>query len=338
MNKTFTSDSSASIRDVAQLANVSIATVSRVVNGNGYVSEQTAEKVRKSIEQCGFVPNIAARSMRTRKAPIIGFLVGSIRNEYFSDLATNLQRLFMQRGYFVIICATDNVAETEQASIDMLQAQNASGIIMIGSDKITVRLAKDIPTVLIDSLPPDNYTGPIACVESDNRNGGYLATTELIQKGCKNIALFSGPANSYTSRMRSEGYFAALMEAKLPLDLRRVFYFTGYDYANGELLVEQLLASGQPFDGIFAICDYVVQGSLDALEKHHIKVPEDVKVVGFDDLYMAQCSGRKLTTVHQYSDRIAQITFDLLYGMIQGTVLETQNAIVPTYLVRRGTT
>ena len=112
-----------SIKDVAELAQVSIATVSRVINGESYVSDKTRQRVQKAIERCGYVPNMAARGMRTRHMPIIGFLVANVKNEYFSDLTTNLQRLFLERGYFLIICTTNDDPQVEQASVSMLTAQ-----------------------------------------------------------------------------------------------------------------------------------------------------------------------------------------------------------------------
>lgn len=333
-----TSSGSISIKDVAQLSGVSVATVSRVINGKGYVSVQAEERVRQAIRESGFIPNMAARSMRTQRMPIIGFVVDNIKNEYYSDLATNLQKLFLERGYFVIICTTNSVKEVEQASIDMLLTQKASGIVLISQDRVDVQIPKAMPLVCIDCQTDLNENSMVAIVESDNRTGGYQATMELIDKGCCHIALFTGPEDAYTSRKRAEGYFAALMEKGIPIDLRYVFHFSGFDYTNGKQLVEQLMKSGIEYDGIFAICDYVVQGSLDALEQNSIKVPEQVKVVGFDDLYMAQCNGKKLTTIHQCSEDVARITVDLLLEMIAGRKPDTSHIVVPTYLVRRKTT
>lgn len=165
-----------SIKDVAQLSGVSVATVSRVINGSGYVSAKTEERVRQAIRESGFVPNMAARGMRTQRMPIIGFVVENIKNEYYSDLATNLQKLFLEHGYFVIICTTNCVREIEQASIDMLLMQKVSGIVLIARDKVDMQIPKTVPVVCIDcqsALPEDSM---VACVENDNRNGGYLAT------------------------------------------------------------------------------------------------------------------------------------------------------------------
>lgn len=334
----FSHKENASIKDVAQLAQVSIATVSRVINGNGYVSAKTEKRVRDAIEQCGFVPNMAARSMRTSRMPIIGFIVDGVKNEYFSDLATNLQKLFLEHGYFVIICTTGCVPDIERASIDMLVAQKASGLVIISNDRVCSGIPADMPTVCIDCQLPPDASPMMVRVESDNRNGGYQATMELIEKGCREIALFTGPEDAYTSRMRTEGYFAALMEAGIPIDLRRVFHFERFDYTNGEQLIDKLYESGVSFDSIFAICDYVVQGSLDALARRGVNVPDELKVVGFDDLYMAQCSGKKLTTVHQCSEKVAEITTALILEMIAGREPSQREVVVPTYLVRRETT
>lgn len=337
MNRETSEKENLSIRDVAAEAQVSIATVSRVLNGSGYVSEKTQEKVRDAIERMGFVPNVAARGMRMNRMPIIGFIVDNIKNEYFSDLATNLQRFFLEQGYFVIICATESSPKLEQLSVDMLVGQKASGIVMIARDRVSARIPDSMPLVCID-CEADLSRKLTAIVESDNRDGGYQATKKLIDCGCRKIALFTGPEEAYTSRKRSEGYFAALMDAGIPIDLRRVFHFEGFDYSNGQNLVERLLESGIECDGIFAICDYVVQGSLDALRERGIDVPGQIRVVGFDDLFMAQCNGKKLTTVHQCSEQVARTAADILLEMAAGREPAQKKVMIPTYLIARETT
>lgn len=327
-----------SIKDVAELAQVSIATVSRVINGESYVSDKTRQRVQKAIERCGYVPNMAARGMRTRHMPIIGFLVANVKNEYFSDLTTNLQRLFLERGYFLIICTTNDDPQVEQASVSMLTAQGVSGIVAISRNRMVDGVPHSMPLVCIDCLPPQNAGERSACVESNNRVGGYQATMELIEKGCREIVLLTGPEDAYTSRKRAEGYLDALVEKGIPLELSRVFHFEEFNYTAGEEMIDRLYASGVSFDGIFGICDYVVQGSLDALARRGVDVPGEIRVVGFDDLYVAQCNGKKMTTVHQCSERVAEITRDLMLEMIAGNPPSQKHVVVPTYLVRRETT
>ncbi len=338
MAKSVNNKEKCSIKDVAEIAQVSTATVSRVVNGKGYVSSETEKRVRAAIAQCSFVPNMAARGLRTNRMPIIGFVVDNVKNEYFSDLATHLQKFFLKHGYFVIITTTDSVPDIERASIEMLIEQKVSGLVILSRDQGFSSIPKDIPTVYIDCLPAEDASEMTVRIESDNRTGAYIATNELIEKGCQNIVLFTGPEDAYTSRMRTEGYFAALIEAGISIDLRYVFHFENFDYANGEDLVDQLYASNLEFDGIFCICDYVVLGALDALRKRNIKVPEEVKVVGFDDLFLAQTNGKKLTTIHQCSQSVAQYTTNALLEMIGGAFPVKNEIMVPTYIVRRETT
>ena len=326
-----------SIIDIAKMAGVSTATVSRVINKSGPVASKTEKLVNDIISRYDYVPNLAARGMRTNRLPAIGLVIPSVRNEYFSDLATIFQKLFMDLGYFVFLCTTNNDAQVEKESIRILAGQYVSGLIIISKDVVPSVIPESLPTVCIDCQPCRPCDAMIAKVESDNRGGGYMATNALIQSGCREIVLFTGSEEAYTARERAQGYFSALMQAGLQIDLRRVFHFHSYDYANGELLVKQLLQSGVAYDGIFAICDYVLQGSLDALIERGIQIPDKVKVCGFDDLYMAQLAGRKLTTIHQDSRLVAQTTVQLLTQMIAGQVPEEKEITIPVKLIRRAT-
>lgn len=333
-----TENDAVSIIDIARLAGVSTATVSRVINKSGPVSEKTEKRVNDIIAEYGYVPSLAARGMRSNRLPMIGMIVPSVKNEYFSDLATVLQKKCMDLGYFVILCTTNNDPEIEEATVKMLVAQHVSGIVIISKDKAPDCIPVSMPTVCIDCLPNRPCDATIAKVESDNSGGGYLATKELIGRGCREIVLFTGSADAYTARERAQGYFRALMEAGIQIDLRRVFRFENYDYENGRKLVEELIASGVSYDGIFAICDYVLQGSLTELAEKGVQIPERVKVCGFDDLYTAQLAGRKLTTIHQDTNIVADSTVKLLLQMINGEKPEQLEITVPVKLIRRSTT
>lgn len=331
-------DENVSIIDIARMAGVSTATVSRVINKSGRVSGKTEKRVNDVIAACGYVPSLAARGMRSSRLPIIGLIIPSVKNEYFSDLATVLQHLFMERGYYVLLCTTENDTKVEADTVKMLVAQHVSGLVVISKDKVPDCIPTTIPTVCIDCLPNRPFDATIARVESDNRKGGYLATRELIDRGCREIVLFTGSAEAFTARERTQGYFTALMEAGIQIDLRRVFYFRSYDYDNGARLAQELIHSGVTYDGIFAICDYVLQGSLDMLIEQGIRVPEDVRVCGFDDLYMAQLAGRKLTTIHQDTSQVASATANLLTQMINGEDPVQKEITIPIHLIRRATT
>ena len=327
-----------SIKDVAIAAGVSVATVSRVLNDKGYVSQDAEKKVRDAVEKCRYVPNMAARGLRTNRMPLVGFILPNIQNEYFASVASEVQDRLLKYGYFVIFCTTKHHKDIERTSVQMLISQNVTGLIMIADDATCRMVPHSLPCVGIDCFPREDALDSFAVVHSDDDMGGYLATRELIEKGCRRIAIFAGFSRGYTHQQRLTGYKRALAESALAFDPRLVFYSDELTFEEGTRLVGRLLASGVEFDGIFGISDYIIQGSMDELIRRKVAIPDDVRIVGFDDSPMAERGNRKLTTIHRPTDQIAELTTKLLIDMIAGRKAGQPVYTLPVWLVRRETT
>lgn len=181
-----------SIKDIAKMAGVSIATVSRVINKSGKVAKETEEKILQIMKENNYVPNLLAKGMRTNKVTTIGIVIPDISNEFFSKIAKQIQTLFFNKGYASIICNTSEDDKIEKQCIEMLQAQQVGGIIHIVSEKANKENKILIPTVYLDREPKfSNKRKDMAIIESDNLSGGYIATDAMIKKGCKNIICLS---------------------------------------------------------------------------------------------------------------------------------------------------
>lgn len=329
---------SCSIKDVARVAGVSVATVSRVLNEKGYISQEAEKKVRKAINQCNYVPNMAARGLRTNRMPLIGFILPNIHNEYFAGIASDMQDRLLKYGYFVVFCTTKHDKKIEQTSVQMLLSQNISGLIMIADERTCDMVPRNLPCVGVDCFPREEERGSFAVVHSDDELGGYLATNELIEKGCKRIVIFAGFEHGYTHLQRVMGYKRALAEHGIAFRDDYVLHSDELTFDEGVRLVDRLLASGLEFDSIFGISDYIIQGAMDELIRRDIHIPQDVRIVGFDDSPMAKRGAKKLTTIHRPTDQIADITTQLLIDMMAGRPAKETVYTVPVWLVRRETT
>ena len=238
-----------SIKDIARMAGVSIATVSRVINKNGKVAKDTEKKILKVMEENNYVPNLLAKGFRTRKSTVIGIVVPDIANEFFSRIAQKVQMLFFEKGYATIICNTNEDYKLENQCLDMLQAQQVGGIIHIVSSTRKREKAVPMPTVYIDREPMYIKNDDVVVVESDNVSGGYQATKEMLEKGCKNILCLSPEHNVSTHKKRYLGYLKAIEEAGLESHL---VYAGSISMEDGYEQTKKYFKENPTIDGVFA--------------------------------------------------------------------------------------
>lgn len=331
-----------SIKEIAKLANVSVATVSRVINNNGRFSEATKERVEKIIKEYGYTTNIAAKSLRTSKSKTIGLIVPHINNEWFSQLALEIENYFFDKNYSVFICNTSQDENKEIAYFKSLDSKLVDGIICIsGIEQIpTNSLSRSIPIVCIDRKPKDHSNAYY--VESNHYLGGYLATEELIKQGCKNIVILSRNRSLSVNKQRRSGYYQALEDYHLEhsTDLELLLDIDTANYEGSKKAVSELIEKGITFDGIFATNDWRAYGALTALLEHHIKVPEEVKIIGFDDIFISKTSHPSLSTVRQDTPGLAKTACKLLMNLMNNEEIENnkQRYILPVEVIRREST
>lgn len=329
-------DKAKSIKEIAQLAGVSVATVSRVINHNGRFSPETERRVRSIIAENEYIPNMNAKGLRTSRTQVVGIIVPDITNPHFSDLVLKLEMSLFERGYSSLICNTNESTELERRHIQSLTAQNVSGIILISGTRDYEELG-DLPVIYVDRPSIDLHETGIM-IESDNEKGGYLATRELLSQGCRRILMLKSIGSDCNQLNRYKGYQRALAqfgiaeEKRLQVDLGEVTT----DAARA--IVSGLLDSGLAFDGVMCTTDTIAAGVVIALREHGLKVPGDILVTGFDDCRIAAMCGPGLTSVRQNVDEMARIATELFLRLQRGEPVEHRSYRLPVSLTVRAST
>lgn len=328
-----------SIKDISELAGVSIATVSRIINENGRYSKETEAKVKKIIKEYNYVPNMVAKGLRTNRMTNIGIIIPDITNEFFVKLAYEIEKNLFTYGYGCFICNTNEDIEMEQKRLQMLKVQNVSGLVYIsGGSSGAVETVSDIPTVFIDRSPVAHEEGQYIMIESDNVQGGYLATKELLDGGCRHIVMLTDKRRLSSQTDRIKGYHKAHMEAGVPVDESYIIDLERMDFQTALECVNKLLDDRLVFDGIFASTDWLALGSYAALTKRNIAIPEQVKIVGYDDISVSEFNALPITTIHQQIDIIGKTSVEYLMKLLENKPVEKHSYRIPVYLVKRQST
>jgi DNA-binding LacI/PurR family transcriptional regulator len=328
------------MRDVAKLAGVSVQTVSHVVNETGSISIPTREKVARIIERLDYRPNLIARSMRTQETGLIGVLVLDIKSPVLSFIASEVEGLAYARGHKVLLYDARHDALLLREHLAQFAAQLVDGLIVVNAIDRGSTLpwleASAIPTVLVDCLP----TRMLASVTMDNVRGAYLATEHLIELGHERIAHIAGDRSLEVARQRRLGYRRALEAHGLKASERTVFPASDrWDYRSGYVAMQELLARSPVPSAVFIAADQMAIGAYRALAETGRRVPDDVSIVGFDDIDAASYALPPLTTIRQPLAEIAARAFGLLSELLTGDVdpASIQVTLQPE-LVMRGST
>ena len=285
----------AGIRDVARRAGVSPATVSRVINGTTPVAADKRERVLRAIEEMGFVPNEVARSLFKKSSKTIGVIIPSIRNPYFTQLADVIDEAAKKRGYRIVLYNVHHDLDQERTALQMLAAANADGVIVASNNEaLQEELSQyHMPVVVVDALfQTQNVNAYLYC---DYYQGGRLAAEHLTACGCRNLVCIRGVQGLYTAQARYEGYRDYCREHGLPEQVVEC----DYDFEAGLAMTEELLERFPQVDGIIACNDMVAISVYKILHKRNIAVPDQIQLVGFDDIHLSSLISPELTTIHQ---------------------------------------
>ena len=284
-----------SIRDVARLAGVSPATVSRVINGTANVSPERRDQVLRAISQTGFVPNEVARSLFKKSSKSIGLIIPNIRNPFFTQLAQVVDAVARQYGHHFLLCNVGTDLDEERTALQMLAALNTDGVVIASSnEEIEADLSRyKMPIVVIDALfeTPDVN----AYIYCDFYRGGQLAAQHLTECGCRSIVCIRGPQNLYSARARYQGY----RDFCRAHGIQERVADCEYDFYSGLEAAERLLDRYPNTDGIIACNDLVAISIYKILHKRRISVPKQIQLIGFDDIALASVVSPELTTIHQ---------------------------------------
>lgn len=319
------------IRDVAKKAGVSVATVSRFLNGSGYVSADAAKAVTEAVDELKYELNPVARSLNTKQSHLIGLIVPDITNPFFPELARAVEDVALTYGYTVILCNSDENPEKERNYLETLKKKYIAGFIVTSNQLDAPHYANmKLPIVALDRAINDR----IPTVSSNNREGAVMGTQVLLERGCRNILFLRGPEELNPANDRFDGF----MEAVAASGASYHVVTCPFHFADSEKIVEQFLQEHKEIDGIFASSDVSAAGALKAVVKLGIKVPEELQIVGFDGIAMGEMLSPGLTTIAQDVYKMGAIATRVLIKRIEKQELEQHFYEVPVQLKLRGTT
>lgn len=310
----------ATIRDVAKLAEVSVATVSNALNDPGRVSDELRGRVLKAVETLQYAPRAAARSLRKQSSGLIGLIVADITNPFFTELVQAIEVIASQRGYSVLLCNSNEDPAREEKHLQVLRSQWVDGIILATTGEASLSRAAllsqmRVPIVLVDRA----FDGfGLDAVVLDNRLAAYQATEHLIRRGHRRIGLISGPASVTTGADRQRGYREALHASGLPFDATLVCE-AGFRELQGHDATMTLMRLPQPPTALFAANNLMAMGMMRALSELGLRSPDDVSVICIDDFPWADVFRPRLTTVTQPVRRMGETAVGLLMDRIAGT-------------------
>ena len=320
------------IKDVARVCGVGVSTVSRAINNHPDINPETKEMIMQVIKENNYVPNLLAKGMRTNKVTTIGIVIPDISNEFFSKIAKQIQTLFFNKGYASIICNTSEDDKIEKQCIEMLQAQQVGGIIHIVSEKANKENKILIPTVYLDREPKfSNKRKDMAIIESDNLSGGYIATDAMIKKGCKNIICLSPKDVVSTHKKRCQGYAYAMNENGLNL---KIIIVDNVSLEEGYNKTKEYIKNNK-IDGIFATTDIIAIGAIKAIKEAGFKIPENVKVFGYDASNMSEVIETPLSTIVQPIEEMTLAAVEMLEKNMNGEKIKENRLILPVKIKER---
>lgn len=324
----------ATLKDVAREAGLTVGTVSRVLNNRGYISENAREKVDEAMRKLNYRPNEVARSLSKSSSNTIGVIVPHIRHPYFTEMISNLENQAYKRGYKMLLCNSRSIQEKEREYIDICTGNKVAGIILCsGTVPVDVFDGIGIPVVTIERFL-DNGT---AAVECDNRQGGILAAEKLISCGCRHLLHVGNVGGVFMpADMRTEGFREVCEREKVPFEeiLTEEIQYNSLMYGD---MIEEALRRYPETDGLFVNSDVIAAQTLQVCRKLHISVPGQLKIIGFDDVFLSTLTTPQLTTIHQPIREMAEIAVNLLHDSASEKLVP-KRTVLPVCLVERETT
>jgi LacI family transcriptional regulator len=328
----------ATIKDVALRANVSVTTVSHVVNATRFVSKVARQRVNEAIRELHYVPSALARSLKNNRTHTIGMMIPNCSNPFFAELIRGIEDACFAANFNVILCNSDDDANKQRKYIRVLMEKQVDGMIVFSSggdnELSELLLETGMPQILLDREVEKVQAD---LVEVDHEAGGWLATRHLLELGHLRIGCITGPLDLAPARQRLQGYRRALSEASMQINpLWQVE--GGFTSENGYAAMQRLLVSNQRPSAIFASNDLMAIGALCAAAGHGLRIPHDISVVGFDDIALAAFSSPPLTTVAQPKHQLGSMAASFLMARIADPSLPLRREILQPQLCLRQST
>lgn len=325
------------IKDVAKASGVSVATVSRVLHNLSGYSDKTKQKVLKAVEELGYQPNAIARGLINKRTQTIGVLVPDVSSSFSSEILHGVEETANDKGFSVIVCNTAKDGERTMKYLQVLGEKQVDGVIFtsgfLEEEYYKVLKQMRVPVVLVNT---QSHKHAIPYVKVDDRQAAYHATEYLIRKGHRDIAMISGTSwDTMAGIPRLEGYRQALEDNGLEFMESRVAY-GNFGLDKGREAMEKLLQDAPPFTALFAASDEMAIGAMGVALERGLKVPEDISIVGYDDLIFSRMVYPPLTTIHQPLTMMGRTASEMLIDLIEGAE-QVPSSIVNHNLIERQT-
>ncbi len=324
--------------DVAKKAGVSVATVSRVLNGSPLVTESARRKVLRAVKALNYQPNRAAQRLRAGRSHVIGLIISDIQNPFFTSVVRGIEDVAYQHGYSLVLCNSDEDPDKEKLYINVMRSEEVAGVILASASEANPQvddlIAYNIPVVAIDRQIDDHQ---IDSVLATNINGARAATTHLVELGHRCIGYIGLPLTRTPGKERYEGYQRALRDHKLPASKNLVRIADakqegGYGSTGG------LLAKESCVTALFVANNLMTLGALDAIRERGLKIPDDISIIGFDDMPWANLLQPPLTAIAQPTYELGQRAAELLLGRLKDRTKPVAHEHLETRLIVRGST
>lgn len=340
----------ATLSDIAATIGVAPMTVSRVVNGTGYVSDETREKVMTAVKEMSYRRNGLARNLKRQRTETVGLVLGDISNPYSSELANAVRESLSFRGYNLFICISEQNAREDITAFESLVDHNVDGIIVAtrsnkeGDERLGVIADSNVPIVVVGR---DFRHEAVDCISADNLTGGFEATQHLIDLGHRRIAFIGAAFENRKNLKRLQGYLLALEQHEIEVDERLITGRKGSaadvpGYSTEKIGYEgmkRLLSLPIPPTAVFARNDFTALGAMTAVKEAGLSIPKDIAVVGFDDTPMAVHTSPALTTVRQPMRLQGQLAAEMLLRRILGDdTKEREDRVLDCELIVREST
>ena len=324
----------ATLKDVAKETGLTVSTVSRVLNNRGYISEETRKKVYEAMKKLNYRPNEVARSLSKQTTNTIGVIVPHIRHPYFAELISNLESQAYHYDHKILLFNSQEKNEKEWEYMEMCTSNRVAGVILcsgtVGVEKFT---GLNVPLITIERYL-ENGTAEVEC---DNEQGGRLAAQHLIDCGCKHLIHISGVhETAMPADARAVGFRAVCEKQKVSYQIADTTAFE-YNHLEYHQILEKLLKENPDTDGIFASSDLIASQVIQVGAQMGKRVPEDIQLIGFDDVMISTVTTPQITTIHQPVEEMTELCVEYIAKSLKNESVP-QKIVLPVRLVQRGTT
>ncbi len=324
------------MKDVARVAGVSTSTVSHVINNNRFVSDEIRSRVTAAIESLNYAPSALARSLKINQTHTIGMLLTASNNPFYAEVVRGVERSCYERGYSLILCNTEGDVNRMSRSMETLLQKRVDGLLLMCTEnrwpsQTSLSRYPSLPIVMMDWAP---FAGANDIIQDNALLGGEMATDHLIARGYCRIACISGPLDKTPALGRLLGYRQAMQRAGLPIPEGYEVY-SDFEFEGGLQAMLQLMTLAEPPEAVFTGNDAMAVGAYQALYQLGLRIPQDMAIIGYDDIELARYMTPPLTTIHQPKDALGELAIDTLLHRLANPDAEPQVLVLTPELLMR---